>query len=183
MAKLIIGIIGENAVGKTTVTEYLKQKFNAVTFRFSDMLGDILKRLYLEPTRANFQTLSTILRQNFSEDIMSKVIAQDAKNSTADVIITEGVRRPSDVVDLKALPNFILIYIKTDEQIRFSRLSTRGEKPDDATKTYEQFQNDGKQEPEQQILAIAATANFTVDNNGTKEKLFQQLDEIVKKYI
>lgn len=183
MAKLIIGIIGENASGKTTATEYLKQKFNAVTFRFSDMLGDILKRMYIEPTRANFQQLSTILRQNFSEDIMSKVIAQDAKNSTADVIITEGVRRPSDVVHLRELSNFILIYIKTGERVRFDRLATRGEKPDDATKTWEEFQTEGKQESEQKILEIAAQANFTVDNNDSLENTYSQLDSIIAKYI
>lgn len=183
MPKLTIGIVGENAAGKTTATEYLKNKFNAVTFRFSGMLGDILKRMYIEPTRANFQTLSTILRQNFSEDIMSKVIAEDVKNSTTDVVITEGVRRPSDVPYLKELSNFILIYIKADERVRFSRLATRGEKPDDATKTWEQFQAESKQESEQQILEIAKTANFTVNNNGTIEETYQQLDKIVSQYL
>ena len=183
MAKLIIGIIGENASGKTTTTEYLKQKFNAVTFRFSDMLGDILKRMYIEPTRTNFQQLSTVLRQNFSEDIMSKVIAQDAKNATADVIITEGVRRPSDVVHLRELSNFILIYIKADERVRFDRLATRGEKPDDATKTWEEFQTESRQESEQKILEIAAEANYTVDNNGSIENTYVQLDSIVAKYL
>lgn len=183
MAKLIIGIVGENAAGKTTATEYLKKKFNAVTFRFSDMLYDILKRMYIEPNRGNLQTISTILRQNFGDDIMSKVIAQDAKNSTSDIIITEGVRRPSDVPYLKELSNFILIYIKADEKIRFSRLANRGEKPDDATKTWKEFEEEGKQEAEQKILEIAATANFTIDNNGIIEETYQQLDEVVAKHL
>ncbi len=183
MAKLIIGIIGENASGKTTATEYLKNKFNAITFRFSDMLGDILKRMYIEPTRANFQLLSTILRQNFSEDIMSTVIAQDAKNAAADVIITEGVRRPSDVIHLRELSNFILIYIKTDERVRFDRLANRGEKPDDATKTWEEFQAEGQQESEQKILEIAAEANYIVDNNASLKNTYSLLDTIVAKYL
>lgn len=183
MAKLIIGIVGENAAGKTTATEYLKKKFNAVTFRFSDMLYDILKRMYIEPNRGNLQTISTILRQNFGDDIMSKVIAQDAKNSTSEIIITEGVRRPSDVPYLKELSNFILIYIKTDEHVRFSRLARRGEKPDDTTKTWEEFQKEGLQESEQQILAIAQTANSTIDNNGTLEETYSQLDKIVAQYL
>jgi dephospho-CoA kinase len=183
MPKLIIGIVGENAAGKTTATEYLKKKFNAVTFRFSDMLYDIAKRIYLEPNRANLQTLSTILRQNFGDDIMSKVIAADAKNATSDIIITEGVRRPSDVPYLKELSNFALIYIQADERVRFSRLANRGEKPDDATKTWEEFQKEGLQESEQQILAIAKTANYTVDNNNSLENTYRQLDEIVAKHL
>ncbi len=183
MAKLIIGIVGENAAGKTTATEYLKNKFNAVTFRFSDMLYDILKRMYIEPNRGNLQMISTILRQNFGDDIMSKVIAKDAKNSTSEIIITEGVRRPSDVPYLKELSNFILIYIKADEQTRFSRLANRGEKPDDAIKTWEDFQKEGLQESEQQILAIAQTANSTIDNNGSLEETYAQLDKIVAQYL
>ena len=183
MAKLIIGVVGENAAGKTTTTEYLKKKFNAVTFRFSDMLHDILKRMYIEPNRGNLQIISTTLRQNFGDDIMSKVIAQDAKNSTSDIIITEGVRRPSDVPYLKELSNFILIYIKADEHMRFSRLATRGEKPDDATKTWEEFQKEGLQESEQQILDIAKTANYTINNNKTIEDTFQQLDTVMAKYL
>ncbi len=183
MAKLIIGIVGENAAGKTTATEYLKKKFNAVTFRFSDMLYDVLKRMYIEPNRGNLQLISTTLRQNFGDDIMSKVIAQDAKNSTSDIIITEGVRRPSDVPYLKELSNFVLIYIKADERVRFSRLANRGEKPDDATKTWEEFAKESLQESEQQILAIAQTANFTVDNNGTIENTYKQLDKMVSKYL
>lgn len=183
MAKLIIGIIGENAAGKTTATEYLKKKFNAVTFRFSDMLSDIAKRMYIEPSRANLQTLSTILRQNFSEDIMSRVIAEDAKNSSAEVIITEGVRRPSDITHLKELSNFILIYIKTDERVRFDRLATRGEKPDDATKTWEEFQAEGKQESEQKILEIATQAQYSIDNNSSLANTYSQLDEVVAKHF
>lgn len=180
MSKIIIGIVGENASGKTTATEYLKQKYGAVCFRFSDALSDVLKRLHLETTRANLQNLSTVLRQNFSEDLLSKVIAEDVVKSDAPIIITEGVRRPSDIEYLKKLPGFYLAAIKTDEKIRYQRLLTRGEKPDDATKTWEQFQTEGHQESEQKILEIAATANITIDNNGSLENFYQQLDQLCK---
>ncbi len=176
-----MGIVGENASGKTTITEYLKQKYGAVCFRFSGMLGDILARLYLDPTRANFQTLSTILRQNFSEDLMSKVIAMDVKNSTAGFIITEGVRRPTDVTYLKDTPGFHLIAVNSDEAVRFERVKTRREKPDDAHKTWEEFKKESEQESEQKIREIGQRAEFILDNNGAMEQLYAQLDEIIKK--
>lgn len=179
-SKIIIGIIGENASGKTTATDYLKEKYGAVSFRFSDMLADILKRLYLEPARNNFQILSTILRQNFSEDIMSRVIAEDVKNSPANLIITEGVRRPTDIVYLKNNHGFKLIALKTDEKIRYERLKQRQEKQDDATKTWKEFQAEGQQESEQKIKEVDASADFSVDNNGSIDDLKKQLDEIAK---
>jgi dephospho-CoA kinase len=180
--KIIIGIVGENASGKTTVTEYLKNKYGAVCFRFSDMLGDILARLYLAPTRANFQKLSTVLRQNFSEDIMSQIIAEDVKKSDAQFIITEGVRRPTDVSYLKDAPGFHLIAITADEATRFERVKSRHEKSDDANKTWEQFKHESTQESEQKIREIADQAEVKIDNNGSIELLYQQLDALVTKF-
>ena len=167
------------ASGKSTVTEYLKTKHGAVTFRFSDMLRDVAKRLHLENSRANLQQLSTVLRQNFGEDLMSQVLAADVEESKHNFIITEGVRRPTDITYLKELSGFHLIYLNVLERTRFERLTARRENPDDQNKTWEQFQREGKQESEQKIKEIAATAEFTVDNNGTMEQLRQQIDRIV----
>ncbi len=179
--KLILGLVGEMAAGKTTVTDYLKTKYKAVTFRFSDMLRDVLVRLHLPENRYNLQTLSTILRQNFSEDIMSKVLALDVEKANHDLIITEGIRRPSDIVYLKNLKNFHIIAINADERVRYKRLTKRSENPDDKHKTWEQFQAEGKKESEEKIKEVARQAHFTVDNNGSKNELYKKMDEIVKK--
>lgn len=179
MQKIILGIVGEIASGKSTVTEYLKTKHNAVTFRFSDMLRDVLKRLHVDNSRTNLQLLSTMLRQNFGEDLMSKVLAADVAESTQPLIITEGVRRPTDITYLKKLPGFALITLNADAKTRFERLTSRSENADDRSKTWEQFQTDAQQEPEQKIKEVAMSAQFVVDNNGTMEELFRQIDEIV----
>ncbi len=179
--KIIIGLVGEMAAGKSTATEYLKQKYSAATFRFSDMLRDVAKRLHIEASRANLQNLSTVLRQNFGEDLMSKVLAADAAESTHDFIIIEGIRRPTDAVYLKELPGFHMVALVAEERTRFDRLKLRSENSDDQTKTWEQFQTDGKQESEQKIKEVAESAEFTIDNNGSKDDLYRQLDEIVRK--
>lgn len=179
--KIILGLVGEMAAGKSTVTQYLKEKYHPTTFRFSDMLRDILRRIHVEPNRLPLQNLSTFLRQNFGEDIMSQVIALDVTNSPAEFIITEGIRRPSDVSYLRELPGFYVVAIQADERTRFERITKRRENPDDAGKTWEQFQTDGKQESEQKIKEIMAAADFTINNNGTEEELFGQVEEILKK--
>ncbi len=181
MSKIVLGLVAEMAGGKTTVTNYLKEKYGAKSFRFSDMLRDILLRLHLENSRQNLQTISTVLRQSFGDDLMSKVIALDVKESTEPFIITEGVRRPSDVTYLKEIPGFHLIAIKADERTRFERIIKRSENPDDQNKTWEEFQKEGQQEAEQKIKEIAALADAVVDNNGGLEELYKQVDEIVNK--
>lgn len=180
MSKLIIGIVGEIASGKTTVTDYLKEKYKAVSFRFSDILRDILLRLHLPAERQNMQQLSSALRTYFSEDLLSKVLTEDVRMAENPVIITEGIRRPSDIEYLKDLEGFVLIALKTDERTRFDRLTKRSENPDDQQKTWEEFQKDNSAEAEQKIKDIAAIANYTIENNGDLENLHMQIDKVVE---
>jgi dephospho-CoA kinase len=181
--KLILGIVGEMAVGKSTITDYLRQKYGAVSFRFSDMLRDVAKRLHLEPTRGNLQQLSTVLRQTFGEDLMSKVLAADVAEAHEQFIITEGVRRPSDVVFLKNLAGFKIMAIVADPKIRFERLTQRSENADDQSKTWEEFLKESSQESEQKIKEIMTEAEITINNNGTEEELFAQVDAIIKNIL
>ncbi|MBI2443978.1 MAG: AAA family ATPase [Candidatus Magasanikbacteria bacterium] len=178
--KLILGLVGEMASGKTTVTNYLKKKYGAVTHRFSDPLRDVLARLHRPETRANLQQLSTLLRQNFGEDLLSKILAADAAADAAPLVIIEGIRRAADMIDLKKLPGFRLVALTADERKRYERLTGRRENPDDRAKSWEQFQAEGRAESEQQIKAVAKEAAATIDNNGTFAKLYRQVDALVK---
>lgn len=169
----IIGIIGENASGKTTATNYLQNRYGAVSFRFSDMLSNILDRVYVEKTRGNLQALSTFLRQTYSENIMSKTLLKDIEKTDAPLVVIEGIRRPSDITEMKEL---VLVAIDTDSRNRFERLHGRGEKPDDATKTWEEFQKESGHESEQKIKKLMHQSIYTINNNGTTDELYGQID-------
>lgn len=179
--KIIIGIVGEIASGKGTAAEYLKSKYRAAIFKFSTSMRDIAARLYLEPTRENIQGVSTALRAGFGDDLFAKVMAKDVAVSPSEMIITDGIRRPSDIVELEKLPGFHLVAIVADERMRFNRVKTRNENSDDINKTWEQFQKDANAEAEMRIRDIAAKAEYTIDNNSTIEDIKQRLDEIIAK--
>ncbi len=136
--------------------------------------------MHLPAERQNMQQLSSALRTYFSEDLLSKVLTEDVKLADAPVIITEGIRRPSDIAYLKDLEGFVLIALKTDERMRFERLTKRSENPDDRGKTWETFQKDNNAEAEQKIKDIAAMANYTIENNGDLDDLYRQIDKIVE---
>lgn len=181
MEKIILGITGEIAAGKGTVAKYLIEKHQATTHRFSTALRDVAKRIYLEESRENLQKISTMLRENFGDDILSKVIFHDVNNDGNNIITIDGVRRMGDIEFLKQIPGFKLVYIDTAIENRYERITKRGENVDDNTKTFEDFKKDHEREAELQIKDLKNVADFVVDNNSNLDDLYLQLDKIIQK--
>lgn len=180
--KVIFGFTGLMASGKGTAAKYFETKYRAKTFRFSTMLRDLLGRLYLETTRDNLIKMSEAIRGKFGEDIMAKVIAGDVERAEGDVIVVEGIRRMADIEYLRKLPNFVLVEIYADIEKRLERMQKRGENPDDATKTMEQFRADHNRSTEITIPEVVSHATEHIDNNGNAKELNQRLESLVLKY-
>lgn len=179
--KKIIGLVGLIACGKGTVAKYIAEKYQAGTYRFSTILRDVLKRIYLPESRDNMINLSETLRQTFGQNILAKVITDDVVNDPKEVIVVEGIRRLEDIEYLKQLPNFTLVEISADPKIRYQRLTARGENSDDETKTYEQFLEDHQKSTEITIPTVIELATEHIFNNGSRDELAQQIDQLLKK--
>lgn len=180
MSKIILGFVGDLASGKGAICKYLKEKYGTESYRFSTMLRDILKRVYLENSRDNLQRLSTVMRENFGQDIMSKVIAEDVRNDPREIVAVEGIRRPTDITYLEKSSGFHLIYITAESELRWKRLVTRNENPGDDKKTYTQFLTDEQAEADRLIMSLGAKAEFKIMNDGTFDDFYRQMEEILK---
>lgn len=180
MPKQIIGVAGEMASGKDTVIKYLVESYGATQFHFSEPLRQILGIMSLEITRDNMITLSYQLRQGFGEDILAHIIGEGAKNSTSHLVAIDGVRRVSDIETLKDDGNFCLIYTEADMKTRYERLQGRHQNADDATTTFEEFQDAHNRETERTIPALKSLARFVITNEGSKEELRDQVDAVMQ---
>jgi dephospho-CoA kinase len=178
--KIILGFVGEISSGKGTACKYLNEKYGAGTYRFSTIIRDILDRLFLPQSRENMQNMSTLLRQNFSEDILAKVMAKQVSENKADIICVDGIRRLADIVHLKQLPGFHLIHLSADERKRYDRIVGRAENTDDTSKTFEQFQLDQQQEADAEISEVAKGATIKVVNDGNFDELYAELDKLIQ---
>ena len=181
MKKIILGLVGEIASGKGTAAQHLVETHKATTFKFSTPLRDVIKRMHIEMNRANLQTLSTMLRNQFGQDLLAKIIAEDVKQSDAEIIVVDGIRRLEDIKYLRELPEFKLLYVTADINKRYERIIKRGENADDNSKTFKQFELDHNSETELEIPQVAATAEITINNNGDLKELQSQIDKILSK--
>ncbi len=179
MHQKIFGLTGPIASGKGTVKKYIEQKYGAKDCRFSTALRDILLRMGEEISRENMQKISTVLRENFGQNILAKIIAEDVKKIDTEIIVIDGVRRISDIEFLKELPNFILISIDADPKIRYERMVKRNENKGDDKKTYESFLKDHEADSDYEVPIVMKTAKLELDNNGNLESLYKQIDKIV----
>ena len=177
--KIILGIAGEIASGKGSLAKHIKEKYNGSVHRFSEVLRDVARRMHLEENRSNLQKISTIFRENFSSNILSEVVYHDVSQDEHEVIIIDGVRRIDDIEYLRKIPEFKLVYIEADMDIRYERIIKRRENSDDAEKTYEEFKADHQKEAEVQIQDLQNYASYKINNNGTFLELYHQIDSII----
>lgn len=180
--KIILGFVGDLAAGKGTLAAYLKEKHGCNVYKFSTMLRDVLKRLYIDHTRENLQELSRLLREQFGQDLMSKVIAHDVSNDPNHLVVVDGIRRPTDITYLQQISGFHLIYVTADSKIRWERLVKRNENPGDDQKTYEEFLKDEQAEADHLIKELGTQAEDTINNDGPIEALYASMDALLERY-
>ena len=177
--KIIIGIAGEIASGKDTVGKYIAEKYAALALRFSQPLRDILDRIGLEQNRENMAKISLYLRKAFGEDILSRAILNEAEKKPDTLVVVDGVRRLPDIIHLERNKHFYFVYVDGSPEKRYERLILRRQNTDDATKTPMQFEKDAKLETELQIRDLKERADFVIDNDGTLQELYTQIDTVI----
>lgn len=181
MKQIIIGIVGQFASGKGTVSKYLAKKYHAKVLKFSDVLTDILNRVGQDVIRANQSKVAESLRKDFGEDILSQVLMKNIVTSSKKIVVIDGFRKMGELNFFKGMDNFVLINVKADLKTRYRRIMNRGEKADEKKKSLKSFKNDHRLAADTDIVKVGKQANYTVNNFETKEKLYKQIDKIIKK--
>lgn len=183
MPKLILGLVGQAGAGKFTAAECIKNDYKIQVFVFSDILKDMLGRLFLPASRENLIALSTTVRQAFGQDALSNAMERQVAVSEADIVVVDGIRRFDDIADLKKNPAFHLIEVWAPPEIRFERLKKRNEKPGETEMTWEDFLAMSQKETEATIAGVAVQAEKKIDNSQDLPELKKNMLELIRSYI
>src|SRR5262249_2081241 len=100
--------------------------------------------------------------------------------------IVDSIRNPSEVETLRATNNFKLIRVVAPIELRFERLTARGREGDPTS--FERFRELEEREMEgdytsQNLLRVETMADEEVVNDGSLERLYQQVDRLIPKLM
>lgn len=182
--KLYIGIVAQIGAGKDAAARYIEVFYGAKALRSSDMLGEILGILNLNPTkRENLQKLPIAIRSVFGKKIISHAMVERMKKQKEHIVIWNGIRYPSDVDAFRKLPNSFLIGITAPERTRFNRIKKRKEKAGEENLTFAQFQKEQGKDTEINVLKIIDNANYNIFNNQTLNALYKKISRIIESHL
>ena len=181
--KVLIGLIGEQAGGKGTVAEIIIKKYGGARLTTSNILRRTLDSLHLPSSRENLINLALVLKEGFSQDVLMKAMLHDVEDVDSDLIIVDGIRMHGDTDPFitEYGDDFHLIYVTTDQKIRYERSRQRGEKVGEDEASFEEFSSKEDSETEKSIAEVGAKADFKINNNGDSEELEKKVLKIMEK--
>lgn len=179
----IIGITGTLGAGKGTVVDYLKTKGFA-HYSAREFITREIERRRLPVVRDNMVVVANDLRTTHSPSYIIESLYGEAAHSGTDAVI-ESIRTEGEAQALRARGNFYLLSVDAYPQLRYDRILLRGSETDKIS--FEKFLADEALEmhatdPNKQNLArCIELADYKLTNNGTREDLYGQVDDILRR--
>jgi dephospho-CoA kinase len=182
---MIIGITGTLGAGKGTVVEYLKNRgFRHVAVSDTFLTGEAVKR-GLTPDRVTRRDIANEYRAKGPTALMEAVyeLAVPYMELGEDVVLEP--QHTAAEVDFIKSKGGIEFAVDADLKVRYGRIQKRASAKD--LVSYEQFAEEQTHEmqsddPNKNNLGAAIqNADFIFQNNATKEELFTQVEEVLKK--
>jgi dCMP deaminase len=180
---MLIGLTGRNAAGKGEVARYLQRK-SFYYFSLSDAIRDEIRSRGDEPTRDRLIIVGNELRQRYGSKILAERTLAKIEDDKHYVI--DSIRNPAEVEAFRAAKHFKLIRIEAPADVRFHRILSRQRESD--PKTLDEFIALENREAEgddtsQNLVKVELMADYSLANDGSLEKLYPQIDQLLIKLL
>ena len=180
---MIIGITGPLGAGKGTVAEYLTKKHNLLYLSVRSFFAEeVLKRGQMT-SRDNIMTVARDLRAEQGQTYaLEQLMARAGRGGRG--IVIESIRTVPEAEFIKSKDGSLWC-VQADLETRYKRFIGKA-LPQDVL-SFEQFSANDKLDMEvndptnQNLAAVCQMAQTGIDNNGSKEELYSQVEEALKK--
>jgi dephospho-CoA kinase len=173
--RLVIGITGRIGSGKTSVGKYLGSRYRFQYLRYSLVLAQWLAS---DPDRKDhLQEIGwEVMAGGLQAELNQRLIAQMLPGSD---VAVDGLRHATDYQSLRNTfsSSFHLMYIDSTFNDRWSRLKSNGRYT-----TLQSFSAGDAHPVEQQIESLRVRATVVIENSGSLQDLFVDVDEAISKF-
>lgn len=173
---MVIGLTGRNASGKGLVAEFLQAKgFDYLSL--SDFIREEVARRGHEVTRERLIEVGRDLRSRFGNGYLAQQILEQLDEDRNYVV--DSFRHPEEVAEFRIRSDFHLLVLEAEAKTRYQRIKARARESDPVE--FEEFlrleeeEVSSEQSEGQKLSESARLADFTLENNGTKEELCSQV--------
>ena len=180
LSKLIVCLTGMPGAGKSTIANGLKSKGFDI-LNMGDAVREEAKKRNFEPTGENLGKIMLDLREKNGPGAIAELIKDKIDQSSADVIIIDGLRSRDEIEVLRKYGPVKVLSIHASSDTRFEFLKNRGRSDDPSNK--DSFSKRDDREIVVGISTPIALADESLSNNNlTKNQLIESAFEIIKKW-
>jgi dephospho-CoA kinase len=181
---IVVGLTGHAGCGKGTAAAYLKEKHGFDWIVFSDIIKEeaakrgLLKGKSLEAEKLALSKFGNDWRKETGwNDVAARKIIERIRKEKMQKVAVDGFRSVEEVeLFRKTFKGFLLVRIETPADARWKRRLEQ-----DPRSKKEDFEARDKADLEIKGLdKVLKMADITIDNSGTKEELFQRMDEVLE---
>jgi dephospho-CoA kinase len=178
--RIIVGLTGPNASGKSVVAAHLQQ-LGFACHSLSDIVREEASARGLDHTREHLIAVGNDLRREAGPGVLATRI----RSRLAQRDVVDSIRNPTEVEELRRETGFHLLGLDASVELRFQRSRQRGRLGDGAS--LEDFM--AKEEAEnttdpaaQQLRATLQLADIKLTNDGELQSLLEAVDQTLTRW-
>ncbi|MFA6048975.1 MAG: AAA family ATPase [Candidatus Micrarchaeia archaeon] len=192
MVTKFIGLTGTFGSGKGVFAEILQKlcgEKNFASYSLSDEVREECGKQGKTLERSNLREVANATRKQEGAGVFAKrVLAKALKEKNKSVVLIDSVRAPAEANELrKALGgNFVLVAIDAPIKTRYERVKERARAKENLLsfgefRKSEEVEMHAKDEFGQNLAEVMESADFKIENAGTKEELEQKAKKLLEK--
>lgn len=176
---ITLGITGTLGAGKGTIVDYLVRNKGYAHYSVRNFLLQEIKKRKLPEDRDSMVIVANELRSKHGPAYIVERLFEEASKSGKNAII-ESIRTTGEIEALRSKGLFFLLAVDADVEIRFQRIQQRGSETDNVDYptfiSNENREMSGNDPGKQNLLKCLELADYALDNNGTFQQLFNQVE-------